>query len=60
MSDELVLAAGCASCISHSLPHTVQRRRVGRARIEIRLEAEKEAATVYSYSAPAVAQIVGF
>ena len=52
MSDELVLAAGCASCISHSLPHTVQRPRVGRARIEIRLEAGEGGNPVYSYSTP--------
>ena len=47
LSDELVLAGGCASCISHSLPHTVQRPRLGRVRIEIRLEP-----AVYSYSTP--------
>ena len=48
MSDELVLAAGCASCISHSLPHTVQRPRVGRARIEIRLKAGEGGTTPYT------------
>ena len=48
LSDELVLAAGCASCISHSLPHTVQRPRVGRARIEIRLEAGEGGTTPYT------------